>query len=286
MSHDAQTRLCALIGNPVEHSLSPLIHNAAFKARGLNFVYLAFRVEESQVGQAIDGIRALNICGASVTIPHKVTALRHMDQLDPVAEKIGSINTVVNDGGILIGYNSDGTGALEAFQGQDIDLAGKSVLVLGSGGAARAITFTLVMSTKIRRLTIAGIVKNELAALAGDLRKVSKVPVKTAIMEDRFFEHDASSEDVLINCTPVGMYPALDSSPVPSYFFQKGMTVFDVVYNPPKTKLLSFAEGAGCTIISGVEMFINQATVQFQLWTGEKAPEHVMREVILEHIGS
>jgi shikimate dehydrogenase len=285
MSIDAQTRLCALVGNPVEHSFSPLIHNAAFKATGLNFVYVAFRVEKSRIGEAITGIRALNIRGTSVTIPHKVSALRFLDQLDPLAEKIGSINTIVNDGGILKGYNSDGAGALKAIQGQGVALDEKSVLVLGSGGAARAITFTLAMRTKISRLTIAGIVKNELATLAGDLQRASEVPIKTAILADRFFEQDAPAADVLINCTPVGMYPEVDSSPVPADFFQNSMAVFDVVYNPLKTKLLSAAEQAGCTIISGVEMFINQAAVQFQLWTGEKAPEDVMREVVLEHVG-
>ena len=282
MDPDAQTRLCALVGNPVEHSFSPLVHNAAFKATGQNFVYLAFRVEESQLEQAMNGIRALNVRGASITIPHKVRALPYMDQLDPLAKQIGSINTVVNDGGVLTGYNSDGTGALKAVQDQGVDLDDKSVLVLGSGGAARAITFTLAINTKISGLTIAGIVEDEVAALAGDLQRASDVPIKTAVMAAHFFEQDAPVADVLINCTPVGMYPEVNSSPVPANFFQKNMTVFDVVYHPPKTKLLSAAEQAGCTTISGVEMFINQAAVQFQLWTGEEAPEEVMRAVILE----
>ncbi len=285
MGITARTKLCALLGDPVEHSFSPLIHNAAFAQKGLDFAYVAFRVEQSRIESAVKGIRALNIRGASITIPHKVSVVRYVDHLEPVAKQIGSINTIVNDKGTLKGYNSDGTGALKAFQDRDMDLDGKTVLVLGSGGAARAITFTLGMKAPIKELFIAGILEKEVFALSGDLQKVTNITVRADILEDRFFETHALAADVLINCTPVGMYPDIGSSPVPSDFLQRNMAIFDVVYNPPKTKLLRDAERAGCTTISGLEMFINQAVVQFELWTGEKAPEEVMRKVIVENIG-
>lgn len=285
MNLDARTQICALIGNPVEHSFSPLIHNAGFQKTGINFAYVAFRVEKEYLADAIQGIRSLNIRGASITIPHKVHAVRSMDQLDPAARHIGSINTIVNDRGVLTGYNSDGLGALKALQAQQVDLNGKSVLVLGSGGAARAIAVTLAMNTAMKELVIAGIVTDEVAALVADLREISKTIVRGAELSSRFFEEQPPACDVLINCTPVGMYPDVDSSPVPSPFFRKGQAVFDVVYNPPRTALLKQAAEAGCQTISGLEMFINQAVVQFELWTGHKAPEDVMRQVVLDHIG-
>lgn len=285
MSITAQTKLCALLGDPVEHSFSPLIHNAAFKEKSLDFAYVAFCVDPAQLESAIKGIRALNLRGTSVTIPHKVNAARFVDDIDPVAKNIGSINTIVNDEGTLRGYNSDGTGALKAFQDRNIKLDRKSVLVLGSGGAARAITFTLAMQTGIKELIVAGVLQDEVTALTNRLQACSAVPVLGSLMDETFFDAYASRVDVLINCTPVGMHPKVNSSPVPSKFLQHTMVVFDAVYNPPKTKLLMDAERAGCATISGLEMFINQAVVQFELWTGEKAPEEVMRKVVLQNIG-
>jgi len=279
---DAKTKVCALIGDPVEHSFSPLIHNAGFKKLGINFVYVAFQVKD--IENAIKGIKALNIQGASITIPHKIRAARYVDSLDEMAKKIGSINTIVNKGGTLIGFNSDGMGALKAFRDQKVDLNGKKVLILGSGGVARAITFATVMNAKLKGLNILGILKEEIDDLVSDLRKVTEIEIKGALLENKVLQESISSSDILINCTPVGMYPKSDESPVPAEFFKKELIVFDVVYNPPQTRLLKEAEKSGCDTISGVEMFINQAVVQFELWTGKKAPESIMREVILDHL--
>jgi len=150
MAITAHTRVCALIGDPVKHSFSPLVHNAAFETAGLDFVYVAFPVKKGDLPSAIEGIRRLNIAGVSITIPHKVPAAGLVDCLDPVARDIGSINTLVNRNGILTGFNSDGSGALKAFEDQQVNLNGKSVLMLGSGGAARAVAFTLALRTGIK----------------------------------------------------------------------------------------------------------------------------------------
>src|SRR5512147_763446 len=169
MEINAQTQLCGVIGNPVEHSLSPDIHNAAFQKLGLNFVYLAFRVEA--IGDAVKGLRALgNFRGASVTIPHKVAAVPLLDVVEPTAHHIGAINTIVAKGGTLIGYNTDATGALRALHEGAVALKGRQVIMLGSGGAARAIAFALGAEAEIDRLTILGIDAQERAALARDLR--------------------------------------------------------------------------------------------------------------------
>lgn len=277
---NAKTKVCALIGDPVEHSFSPLIHNAGFRELGINFVYVAFRVKD--VENAIKGIRALNFRGASITIPHKVKAVGYLDSLDEMAKKIGSINTIVNQNGELKGFNSDGMGALKALHDHRSDLKGTSVSVLGSGGAARAITFALAMRAKLKELHILGIIKEEISALTDDLEKVTETKVKGELMDEDILRKRIFGSDLLINCTPVGMYPKSDGSPVPINFLRKGLLVFDIVYNPPQTQLLKEAKSIGCDTISGIEMFINQAVVQFELWTAKKAPEAVMRKVVLD----
>ena len=277
---DAKTKICVLIGDPVEHSFSPLIHNAGYNALGINFVYVACLVKNLE--HAIKGIRALNIRGASITIPHKVKAISYVDKLDDLAQKIGSINTIVNQEGELIGYNSDGMGALKAFQDRTIDLKGKSVLVLGSGGVARAITFSLVMRGEVKRLHILGIIEDEMNILIEDLRKTGRIDIQGTRLQEDILQKTLSTSDILINCTPIGMYPKTEESPVPSSFLRSGLLVFDVVYNPPQTTLLKDAQRAGCVTVSGLEMFINQAIVQFELWTGEKAPVDAMKKVLLE----
>lgn len=281
---DAKTRVCILMGDPVEHSFSPLIHNAAFREAGLNLVYVAFPVQENNLEAAIQGISAFAIRGASITIPHKVAATKYVDWLDPVAEKIGSINTIVNETGNLKGYNSDGMGALKALQEHGVGLEGKRVLILGSGGAARGIAFTLTMNTRLKKLCVLGILPDELSTLIDNLRPVTKAEVVGEILNEKALEKQILSSEVVINCTPVGMYPKVLESPVPKDFLRKGLLVFDVVYNPLQTKLLRDAKSMGCDTISGIEMFINQAVVQFELWTGVKAPEEIMRAVILEQI--
>ena len=279
---DAKTKVCALIGDPVEHSFSPLIHNTGFQECGLNFVYVAFPVKD--VEHAIRGIRALGIRGVSITIPHKVKAIGYVDRLDSVAQKIGSINTIVNQDGELVGYNSDGMGALKVFQDLGIDLKGKTVLILGSGGVARAIAFSLIMNASLKRLSILGIIPEELETLVSDLRKVGGTDIQEGLLREAILQKTICESDILINCTPVGMHPKVEETPVPSSFLRQGLLVFDVVYNPPQTKLLNDAQKAGGMTISGLEMFINQAIVQFELWTGEKAPVEIMKKVLLEQI--
>ncbi|MFH0812853.1 MAG: shikimate dehydrogenase [Pseudomonadota bacterium] len=281
---NAKTKVCILIGDPVEHSFSPLIHNAGFQELGVNFVYVAFQVKSKDIGNAIKGIKALNIRGASITLPHKVTAIEYMDRLDPVARKIGSINTIVNENGELKGFSSDGMGALKALHDHKVELDGKNVLILGSGGVARAIAFTLVMNTRLNRLSVLGIIKDEIEALVNNLQTVTETEVQGTVMEENILQKSMLSSHILINCTPRGMYPKAEESPVPRDFLRKELLVFDVVYNPPKTKLLQDAQSLGCDTISGIEMFINQAVLQFELWTGVKAPEAVMKKVILDHL--
>jgi shikimate dehydrogenase len=282
MEINARTQLCGLLGNPVEHSLSPAIHNAAFQKLGLNFVYLAFRVE--QIGEAIRGIRALgNLRGLSVTIPHKVTVIPHLDDIEPTASHIGSVNTIVVENGKLTGYNTDASGALRALIDAKISLRGERVLLLGSGGAARAISFALIREASIGPLTILGIDHNERRALAEALRTKTGHDVADAPLTTESLAAAIPSHAVLLHCTPVGMHPKVSESCVPAGLLKPHLAVMDIVYNPLETQLLRDARANGCRTVKGLEMFLNQAVAQFELWTGRPAPSDVMRAVLESH---
>jgi shikimate dehydrogenase len=278
------TQLCAVIGNPVAHSMSPAIHNRAFAELGLDYVYVAFHVED--VAAAVAGMRGLgNFRGLSVTIPHKVSIIRHLDNVAEVDRGIGSVNTVVSDGGRLTGYGSDGPGALQALLDAGVRVDGKRVTIIGSGGAARAIAFTLAAKARPEALYLLGVIEPELRGLTRDLQRKAGAPTKGRLLEPGILQEWLSESQILIHCTPVGMHPNTKESAVPKALLHRDLAVMDIVYNPLKTKLLADAEARGLTTISGVEMFVNQAVIQFELWTGKKAPREVMRAVVLEHLG-
>jgi shikimate dehydrogenase len=279
------TQLCAIIGNPVSHSLSPAIHNAAFEAKGLNFIYVAFRVED--VKNALAGMRALeNFRGMSVTIPHKIEIMKYMDEISDLDRHIGSINTVINEKGRLMGLGTDGPGALKAIRDAGVELDGKTVLMLGAGGAARAIAFTLAQHANLKEISLLDIDKTMIRQLATDLETGTETAIRYDMMSESSIASNMRRAELIINCTPVGMHPNEDASLVPIESFRPGQVVFDVVYTPLKTRLLKDAAALGLKIIAGVDMFINQAILQFERFTGVNAPEDVMRRVVMEHLQS
>jgi shikimate dehydrogenase len=282
---DATTRLCALIGNPVEHSLSPAIHNAAFQHLGLNFVYVAFKVED--VKGALRGLRALTgIRGVSVTIPHKVAVLPYLEEVAPTARNIGAVNTIVSDGGRLTGYNTDASGALAALRAGGAPVDGGRVLLLGSGGAARAIAFALCMDAKVSALTVLAILDQERDTLVRDLRDRTGASVTGHQLTPDTLVRSIPDAQVLIHCTPVGMSPKIDETCVPAKLLASHLTIMDIVYNPLETRLLKEARQAGCRTVRGVEMFLHQAVGQFELWTQQPAPVGIMRSVLERHFTS
>ena len=265
----AATHVFGVIGNPVAHSMGPLMHNRALSLTGLQGVYVAFRSED--IAGAIAGVRALNIRGVSITIPHKRTVMPLLDAIDAEAEHIGAVNTIVNRDGRLLGVNTDGRGALAALENHT-PLKGKSVMIVGAGGAARAIGASVVVAggrlTIVNRSTDRG---QALAAHLGcDFQPLSARP------------RPRSSFDVLINTTPVGMWPHTDQSPVPDTLLQPGMLVMDIVYNPLETRLLQAARRRGCIPIDGLGMFVHQGALQFELWTDRQAPVEQMRLAVIE----
>jgi shikimate dehydrogenase len=279
MDINAATQFCGVIGNPVEHSLSPAIHNAAFQKLGLNFVYLAWKVEA--IGDAVKGLGALgNFRGASVTIPHKVAVLPFLDEVEATARHIGAINTIVAQNGRLLGINTDATGALRALKEGNAPVSGEPVIILGSGGAARAIAFALAAEAGISRLHLLGIDEHERRQLAFDVTQKTAVRVADAFLDEQSLKVALAEATVLIHCTPIGMAPRTGVSCVPAHLLHTGLTVMDIVYNPRETKLLADAKAAGCRTISGLEMFLFQAAAQFERWTGQSAPTQVMRTVL------
>ncbi|MGH7230586.1 MAG: shikimate dehydrogenase family protein, partial [Nitrospiraceae bacterium] len=223
MNIDAHTQLCGLLGNPVEHSLSPAIHNAAFQKLGLNFVYLAFRVED--LAAAVQGLRALgNVRGFSVTIPHKVSILPFLDEVETTARHIGSVNTIVVENGKLTGYNTDASGALRALTDAGVALKGRRVVMLGSGGAARAIAFALANESGMAQLTILGIDESERSALIKDLQTKTAASVQQASLTDETLRRAIPETDVLIHCTPIGMHPKVEQSCVPAALLKSPLT--------------------------------------------------------------
>lgn len=279
------TQLCAVIGSPVGHSLSPALHNAAFDALGLDFVYVAFRVEDLKA--AIGGMRALeNFRGMSVTIPHKIEIMEYLDEVDDIDRSIGSINTVINDNGKLVGFGTDGPGALKAIVDAGVTTEGATVLMIGAGGAARAIAFTLARQAGLRRLVLLDINEAMLGGLTADLSRGTTVTVEGELMTEAALARRVGEADIVVNCTPVGMHPREDATVVPDGLLRPEQVVFDVVYTPLETRLLREARARGCTVISGVEMFINQAVLQFERFTGSPAPVEVMRTVVMERLQS
>jgi shikimate dehydrogenase len=262
---DAATLVYGVLGNPVAHSLSPLMHNRAFAAAGLKAVYVAFPT--SDIADAVAGIRALGIRGASVTIPHKVAVMGCLDACDPVAEAVGAANTIVKHGGRLKGYNTDAAGAVQALE-EATALPGRSAAVVGAGGVARAIGYGL------RRAGVKVVIVNRSHGPGEALaRHLGADFLPLADLERGVF-------DILVNATPVGMAPGVEASPVPSRCLHRGMTVMDAVYTPLETRLLRNARTRGCATVDGVSLFVRQGVLQFELWTGLAAPMAEMNRVV------
>jgi len=282
---DTDTQLCAVIGNPVGHSLSPIMHNAAFQATGLNYVYVASRVAE--VGACLTGMRALeSFRGLSVTIPHKVAVMAHLDDISPLARKVGCVNTITNDRGRLLGDITDGVGTLRAFSESKVEPRGKRILFLGAGGAVRAVAFAFADQGGAAAITLLGRNVEKVRGLGADLQQATPCSVHCGTLGEDL-EHALETHDIVVQGTPVGMYPdSVEDTPIAAEWLRPNQVIFDMVYRPLKTRLIQEAEAAGCVTILGYEMLLHQAVLQFEGWTGNKAPVGVMREALLSALRS
>jgi len=282
MNISGKTRVCGVIGEPIEHSLSPIMHNAAFQAVGLDFAFLAFRVKPAEVESAVNGVRALNIRGLNVTMPHKTAIINHLDRVDLSAQIVNSVNTVLNKENLLFGFNTDGVGAVKALKENGVELKGRKVLLLGAGGAARAIAYALAKEAD--ELAVLNRTVKQAQAMARLLEKSFNKKIATGSLSPSDVETNIRDSDILINATSVGMKPKPDDSPVAAKMLRRNMAVMDIVYNPLETRLVKDAKLAGAEVISGVEMLIFQGAASFEIWTGKSAPVEVMRQAALSHL--
>ncbi|MEM3506342.1 MAG: shikimate dehydrogenase [Candidatus Bathyarchaeia archaeon] len=279
MSITGKTKVCCLIGSPIEHSLSPVMHNAAFRALNLDYVYVAFNVNESQLKNAIDGIKALGIHGVNVTTPYKTAVIKFLDKLDESAAEAKAVNTILNVNSKLIGYNTDGIGAINALKENGVLLKDRKVVLLGAGGAARAIAFSLIKNRC--KLVVFNRNFNKAKKLIKDLKKKNKeIEVSCYRLYDENLKKELSDANVLINATSVGMHPKENESLVKKEFLNPSLYVFDIVYNPLETKLLKDAESIVAKVINGLEMLVHQGALSFKIWTRKDAPIEVMKNAI------
>ena len=282
MDVSGKTKICGIIGDPVGHTMSPPMQNAAYKKLGLDYIYLPFHVRPEQLAQAVDGLRAINVRGFNVTIPHKVSIIPMLDGLDPQAEKIGAVNTVVNDDGELRGYNTDAPGFLKALLEQGVEPRGKNIVVIGAGGASRAVSYILAENDASLTILNRQLELDWAEDIAELIREDFGKKVRVMELTKDFLADALQGAHILVNATSVGMSPAVDASPVPAELLRPDMYVFDVVYNPVMTRLLREASEAGAHTISGVDMLIWQGVLAFEKWTGHSAPVDIMRKEALK----
>ncbi|MCR4439887.1 MAG: shikimate dehydrogenase [candidate division KSB1 bacterium] len=267
---DAHTQTLGLIGDPVDHSLSPLLHGNLIHVLGVNCCYHAFRVRREELAEAVAGLRALGVRGVNVTIPHKEAVLPLLDEVSPEARAVGAVNVIVNQQGRLLGYNSDTAGVELALRRRGVDVRGCKVVVLGAGGAARAVVWVLAqmgaaaVHIHSRTPTRGERLASELAESCG------KTELTVFPWEEAALARSLEGAALLVNATPCGMWPRHHESPVTGNFLGKGIVVFDLVYNPLHTRLLREAAGRGAQTIPGLDMLIFQAVEAMALWTGRR----------------
>lgn len=269
------TKIVCLFGHPVSHSLSPQIHNHAFKQLGLNYIYIPISVPPDAIHTALFSLRSFGFAGANVTIPHKQQVTHYCDTLSDLSKKTGTVNTLVMQNGSLHGTTTDYEGFKRAISSMGHDLNGSRVVLLGNGGTAKTIATALALDKEIKSLTIAGRNISKVDLLASSINKETGFQVTAVAFNDPLFNDIMNSCTLLVNTTSVGMHPDVNATPISSSFFRKGMDVFDVIYNPAKTRFLQEAENAGCRIQNGLRMLLYQGLASFKIWTGVEARDNL-----------
>lgn len=284
---NGETRVVGILGDPVAHTLSPAMQNAAFVALGLNFVYLPFRVSKADLAAAVAGLRALGLAGANVTVPHKEAVLPYLDEVAEEARLIGAVNTIVNQGGRLKGYNTDAAGFLRAAVEAGFEPRGAAAVVLGAGGAARAVSFALALAG-VRRIAIFNRTPARAEALAEEVSRATGIWAAALPWGElaKCGVEVMGTANIVVQTTSLGMHPQEAAAPpVPANAFRKEQLVVDLVYNPPRTEFLRLAEECGARTENGLGMLLYQGAAALELWTGRQAPVAVMRKALLKALG-
>jgi len=266
---NAKTKTVALIGDPVEHSFSPFIHNYGFKDHNLNMVYVNHNVKENDLKDAIVGIKAMGYVGANITYPHKIEVMNYLDKVSKEANLIGAVNTIKNENGKLVGYNTDGLGFIYGLYKDNIEIENKTICLLGAGGAARSIAISLCLETNCKVIICnRNIIKAEEISCIINSNDEKFIGQVTQVINPK--DLNLENVDILVNCTPIGMGQLKDLIPFEDKLkLNKNIIVCDLIYNPNETELLKKAKAEGCTTHNGLNMLIGQASLSFEVWTGK-----------------
>lgn len=276
---DARTRLCCLIGNPVGHSLSPMIHNTLAKEMGINLVYTAFKVEDGRVGDAIKGADAFDVLGMNVTVPHKCRVIEELKSIDPLAEKIGAVNTLVRTDGGYKGYNTDITGLWRELVEEEVEITGREIIILGAGGASKAITYLCASKGAYRIYLLnrsiekAEMLADEVNSYFGD--------VVCPLTLDEYVKIPRDKKYPIIQTTSVGLHPDDDNAPVlDGEFYKLAEVGVDIIFNPSETKFMKLCKSAGARACNGLKMLLYQGIAAFELWNNVKVPEELADKIL------
>ncbi len=283
MSKNYRSELVGVLGDPIDENPTGVVEEAAFAELGLVYRYITMLVKEGDLQNAIAGLRAMNYRGINLTIPHKVKVIPFLDELTEAAEKIGAVNTVINNNGKLLGENTDGKGFLTALENADISVINKNIFILGAGGAARAIAIELALAGAIH-ITIANRDPERGHTLTNLINRETNCSANCVVWDNKI--DIPESTEILINATSIGLFPHVDRKPNINYETIKvDMIVSDVVFNDPNTLFLREAENRGAKTVNGLGMLVNQAAVNFELWTGKKAPLGIMEIALKKEFG-
>ncbi|MGM0900155.1 MAG: shikimate dehydrogenase [Bacillota bacterium] len=273
-------KLYGVIGDPIAHSMSPVMINDLFDLYGIDATYMPFHVTSDGLEAAVNGLKALGVVGFNVTVPHKTEIMPFLDEIDPMAKAIGAVNTVVNKDGRMIGYNTDGRGYVRGLKEEISSLTGQTVLMIGAGGAARGIYFSMA-EAGVERIDIC----NRTPSKATELMRTCPFPVKTEVFDIKKAEELLPQYDLLIQTTLIGMAPKIEGTPLLLKGLKPDSFVSDIIYNPLETKFLREASSAGARTQNGIEMFVYQGALAFEIWTGIFPDTERMRENVLKQLG-
>lgn len=273
-------KLFGVMGDPIGHSMSPVMHNDLFVHYGIDAAYVPFHVSKGDLAAAVKGLKAIHVAGFNVTVPYKTEIMEFLDEIDPLAKAIGAVNTVVNKEGKLIGYNTDGRGFVRGLNEQLSTITNKNVLMIGAGGAAKAIYFSMA-EAGVQKLDL----YNRTPAKAEELKYSCPFPIETEVFDRGQAEERLADYDLLIQTTLIGMAPNIEESPLSIKEVKPESFASDIIYNPLETKFLREASSAGARIQNGIEMFVYQGALAFEIWTGIFPNTERMKENVLKQLG-
>ena len=281
MNITGRTKIVGVIGDPVEHSCSPPMHNTAFREMGMDYIYVPFHVKPADLSAAVEGFKALNVMGINITLPHKSAALTLMDSLSQEARLIGAINTMVFRDGMVEGHNTDARGFIASLREKGIEnIQGMKVVVLGAGGGAQSVVVGLALEG-VDRITIANRTPEKAIRIAENISEKTGIQVKGISLSDNLLPEHISQSRLLVSTISAGMDPSIPLVIDPDWLHED-LTVCDIVYTPPETNLLKAAAQRGLRTVGGMGMLVHQGAISFQLWTGEQPPVNTMRRALIQ----